>query len=330
MSKDPYPVIDECSLPAVPRGFFRNARRDVTELPEARPGTLLVFDLNGQYETLGQRHLSGTEPTVLEAVAVSLVDIRQRRVPVDISMPSASPADDFLFRADFRCVVTSPSTVAAAGLTDVTVLLRNHLTKDWKLHGLGTKFGIDKIADLRAEAKARVSAYCEVNPPRIAGMDVALDTVAVFTPADLRAQEIKMRDERWVQKLRTLQRTGEQTDVEYVTSLLKDPQQALALAVSRRDTTAGHAADQEFLESADRSKKLLELIQVLQGAGHLDRIPVDAKFLVAALSEALTGRAPAVEPARIESDVTRGRLSIGGGDGSDDARFVPDEDDLVE
>ncbi len=330
MSKDPYPVIDERSLAAVPRRFLRSARRDVTELPEVRPSTVLVFDLNGQYETLDRRHLSGTEPTVLEAVAVSLVDIRRRLVLVDISMPSASPADDFLFRADFRCVVTSPSTVAAAGLTDVTVLLRNHLTKDWTLHGLGTKFGIDEIAALRAEAKARVSAYCKVNPPRIAGMDVALDTVAVFTPDDLRVQETKMRDERWEQKFRTLQRTGEQADVEYLTPLLEDAQLALALAVSRRDTTAGHAANQKFLQSVDQSKRLLELIQILEGAGHIDRIPVDAKFLVATLSEALTGRAPAAEPARIESDVTRGRLSIGGGNGSDDARFVPDEDDLVE
>jgi hypothetical protein len=159
-------------------------------------------------------------------------------------------------------------------------------------------------------------------------MEVALDTVAVFTPDNLRAQESKMRDERWGQELRTLQRTGEQADIEYLTPLLEDAQQALA--VSRGDTTAGHAANQKFLESADRLKKKLELIQALQGAGHLDRILVDANFLVDSLSEALTGRGPAAEPARIESDVPQGHLSIGGSDGSDDARFVPDEDDLVE
>lgn len=330
MSEDLYPVIEERSLDAVPRKFFRNARRDLTDLPEARPGAVLVFDLNGQYEMLDQRHLTGTEPPVLEAVAVSLVDIRPRRVSVDISIPSASPADDFLIRVGFHCKVTSPPKVAAVGLTDISMLLRNHLIKDRKLLVLGANFSVDDIAVLREEATARVLAYCEVHPPRIDGMNVALDTVAVFTPADLRTQETKMRNERWDQEFRTLQRTGEWADIEYLTTQLEDTKQALALAVSRGDITAGEAADRKFVELAGQRKSLLELIQVLEKSGHIDRIPVDTKLLIDSLSEAITGRLSTSALAQVNPDASQARLSIDKGDRPDDARFVPDEDDLVE
>ncbi|MBV9012033.1 MAG: hypothetical protein JO272_08275 [Pseudonocardiales bacterium] len=195
MFQDPYPVIEERPLAAVARRFLRPTRRDLTELPEARPGTLWVFDAGGHYETFDRRYLSGTEPAVVDAVTVSLVDIRPRRVPVEMSIPSASPADDFVFRVDFRCVVTGPSVVAAAGLTDLTAPLRNYLTRDRKLLVMGMNFKVDDILALREEITARVSSYCEVNPPRIDGIKVELGAVTVRTPADLRTQETKIRPE---------------------------------------------------------------------------------------------------------------------------------------
>lgn len=317
MSEDPYPVIEERPLAAVARRFFRTTRRDLADLPEARPGTLWVFDVGGHYEALDRRRLSGTEPVVLDAVAVSLVDIRPRRVPVELSIPSSSPADDFVFRADFRCRVTNPSMVVAAGLTDVTVPLHSYLKKDQILPVLGTGFTVDDITTFREEITARVFSYCEGDPPRIEGMEVALDAIAVRTPADLRTQETKMRDERWDQKLRSLQRTGEQTDVTRLTALLADPQRALALAVSLGDITAGQAADQEFSELDKRLNKSYEIIKFLQENGHLDRVPLDAKLLVDWHFEAITGS-------------PQGYLAITGGDGSGGAVFMPDEDDPAE
>jgi hypothetical protein len=209
MNRRAFPVLSERGLKPVSRRFLRSPRRDLAELPAIEPGTVLVLDVNGQYEPLDRRHLSGTEPHVLDAIAVSLVDLRPKVLPVDLHVPSASPADDFVIRSYFHCVVSKAELVARFGLSDATEPLRTHLKQDRTLFTLGANFEVDQLAIMRDEATSRIAAYCEAHPPHVPGMDVTLATVEVFTPGDLRAQEKRMRDERWAQRYNALRLSGE-------------------------------------------------------------------------------------------------------------------------
>jgi hypothetical protein len=322
MTRQAFPVLSERGLKPVTRRFLRAPRRDLEELPGVEPGTMLVFDVDGQYDAVDRRHLSGTEPYVLDAVAVSLVDMRPKVLPVDVQVPSASPADDFVIRSHFHCVVTKAALVARAGLTDVIDPLRTYLKQDRTLLALGANFGVDQLAIMRDEATSRVGAYCEVRPPRVPGMDVTLATVEVFTPHDLRTQEKRMRDERWEQRYTSLKLGGERESVDQMAELLANPGQAQALAVARGDTTAGEAATHAFAERTDMRKNLQQLVEALRETGHLDRIPVDAKPLVDSLTESITG-----QPVSAQS--SRQAVDSGNPQVNDGPRYVVDEDDLA-
>jgi len=248
MTRPAFPVLSERGLKPVPRRFLRSPRRDLDELPIIAPGTMLVFDVNGQYEALDRGHLSGTEPHVLEAIAVSLVDLRPKVLPVDIKVPSASPADDFVIRAHFHCVVSKAELVARLGLTDTIEPLRTHLKQDRMLLALGANFGVDQLAIMRDEAISRVAAYCETRPPQVPGMDVALAAVEVFTPDDLRTQEKRMRDERWAQRYNTLKLGGERDFVDQTSELLSNLELAQSLAVARGELSAAEAATRAYAE----------------------------------------------------------------------------------
>ena len=179
-------MLEERRLGPVPRRGLLSGRRDLLELPGLDPGAVLVFEVDGEYRPpLARRHLRGTEPDVVNAVAVSLVDIRARVVPVTLLIPTLRPGRQFVVRATFRCRVTEPEEVAQAGITDVASLLTEHLRLDRELFvlgGEGDKRGdgdSEEVVEARARIHSRLRAYCMVAPPQLPGLEVVLATVDV-------------------------------------------------------------------------------------------------------------------------------------------------------
>lgn len=286
-----YPVLEERTLPAVPRKFLRGGRRELTQLPEWRPGSVFVFDTGRERIALREHmHLTGTEEVVVDAVAVSVVDIRSRAVTVFLTLPSASAADDFTVRATFRCQVTDPAIVAGHGPSDLASQLERHLKRDRKLLGLGASHSIEEITDLRDDVEARIEAYWEYHPLQISGLTVAFVTTSVLTPAELRAHKQRMRDEKWRQDLAKLATAGEDTEIKRMRDIVTDGSAALtALGLARREI---HPVDavRDAREDEERARgHLTAAIELLQKSGHMDYVGFDANGVASAWYEQLTG-----------------------------------------
>jgi hypothetical protein len=304
-----YPIVAEYPLRPARRRMLLGGKRDLTELPPQGPGTVLVFEVNGHYEAFRERrHLTGTEEAVVSAVAVSIVDIRERLVTATLPIPSNSPADDFTVEAVFRTKVTRPEAIAAAGLTDMSATLRSYLSQDQELLTLGLRCGVEGINEVRGSVRRRIMAFCKVVPPRIEGMDVSLCEVHVPTPKPLREHSAVVRDERWSQDLAELQQAAEQSDVERIYRVLRSgPAMVTALGISRREIHTSDAVRDAY-ESEDRRRKyVLDLLNALPD-GYLDALPIDPMQFVSALNTSLrteAGGNPVLENENSQSSLTR-------------------------
>lgn len=175
-----YPVLAEWRLAPVTARFPRRARRDPAELPPLEPGTVFVFEVDGEYrQPAVRRHLRGTEPEVVRAVAVSLIDVRPRLVPIELVIASGSAGYDLVVRATFRCRVIDAPAATAAGLRGVGELLAEHLGRDRELLRIGTYYDIAQLSPARTRIHTQVRAYCMVAPPQLPGLEVVLATVEV-------------------------------------------------------------------------------------------------------------------------------------------------------
>ncbi|MFB6392501.1 hypothetical protein AAFH96_05215 [Polymorphospora sp. 2-325] len=329
MSTTFWPLLTERTLGPAKSRLLLFARRDVTELPRQEPGTALVFTIGDRYEVLHERrHLTGREDIVVEAVAVSLVDVRERFVPVDILIPSASAADDFRIRVVFRCQVTDPEAVVRDGLTDISVSLGDYLRRDRRLESLGAMSGIDDLNEVRESVTAQVKAYCTVHPPRLSGVEVVFSTVEVSKPTGLVEHASRMRDEQWRQLEQRLRRSFEADDAGWIADLIRcGPEGVVALAISRGDITAGQAADRAYQVTDEKQRKLAEMLALLQKDGHLDRLRVDADILVDAFTDSITPRRAAAGPELGKVDREWERRGIAGKPARTED-LVLDEDEL--
>lgn len=294
-----YPVLEERPLPAVPRRFLRGGRRDVTELPQWRLGCVLVFHTGRDRIALREHtHLTGAEEPVVDAVAVSVVDIRPRAVTAQLVLPSASAADDFTVRVGFRCQVTDPEVAAGHGAFDLGRQLEEHLERDRKLLGLGASHTVEQIADMRDLVEARVEAYWEYHPLEVRGLSIAFTSTSVLTPAELRAHEQQMRDERWRQDYTKLTSVGEDTEIARMRDLVADGSAGLtALGLARReihpiDAVRDAREDEQVARQNDQlaRERLSEAIRLLQDSGRMDYVRLDVDSLAEAWYEQLTGR----------------------------------------
>ncbi|MGH3901022.1 MAG: hypothetical protein ACRDTA_22810 [Pseudonocardiaceae bacterium] len=282
MKERNYPVIEERSLDPVRRVWWKGARRALNELPTRRAGTLLVFETGTRWEEMPYSGpLNGREEVVVDAVAVSLVDRRKRVIKVELTIPSADAADDFLLEVYFCCRVTDPVIVAQAGLLDVRELLAQHLKFDPKLARLGIQHTVEQLNLLRRDVDARIHAYCEVDPPKIEGLNIGLVTVAVATPQTLRFQAELIRNERWNQHLGELQKAFEDRDVERLSKIFHSGAEFItALGVSRGQISTEKAADDAYLAEQRKRLQVGEYIKILADGGHLDKFPMDVGDLI--------------------------------------------------
>ncbi|EWC62545.1 hypothetical protein UO65_2135 [Actinokineospora spheciospongiae] len=255
--------------------------RDLSELPTPTPGTVLVFETaTGHHAATERRHLTGGEDVVVDAVAVALVDIRERLVPVRLALPSASPADEFTVTVDFRCRVTRADVVAAAGHHDVTRSLEIFLKRDTALSRMGAGSTIDQIGRVRAEVTARIDAFCKLRAPEIPGMEVTLAEVHVQTPADLAAHEKEKRDVVWSGAVDDLRAAAEDRDAARLEDYFRRGPAAVAgLGVSRGEINLAEAAEREYSLAEARRNEMIKLLQSLpEGAFDTTTIDVDRIF----------------------------------------------------
>lgn len=330
MADETYPVLSEHPLAAAARKRWRGVRREPGELPRILPGTVLVFDVDGRFETVRRTHLTGAEMPVANAVAVSVVSTREKTIRVDLSVPSRSPADEFLISVTFHCQVDRPDVVAAAGLTDLVTPLREHLGRASELFHRCARFGVEDIAEVRAQATAAIAAFCRTRPPQIDGMLIDLGGVLVYTPATLQAHAAALRDEERDQETQTLRRRGERANIEYQAEVLRDAEQATATAVARGDMRADEVVDRLFKERDERRGQLLELMNSLSASGRLDRVPIDEKYLVDALTKDLTGGLPADDDRTSIPAAPRRGIGVGTAEDADEPMDYVHEDELAD
>lgn len=289
----PFPIVHEQPLARTRSKLMLFARRDLSELPAQTPGTVLVFEVGGRYEVFhDRRHLTGREDAVVEAVTVSVVDVRERFVAVDLQIPSASPADDFRLRVTFCCKVTDPETVVRHGLSGLAQVLRDYLKRDKRLEGLGIQHQVDELNEVRGLVLAQVKAYCTVRPVRIDGMTVRLSTVEVSKPTGLVEHAVRLRDETWRQTYERLRRSYEDEEARRMADVLRSGAEAVeGLAMARGDITAGQAADRSYEQQELKDQRLHALVEMLHKDGHLDRLGAfDPDVLVQALADRVLPR----------------------------------------
>jgi hypothetical protein len=167
-----YPVVMEVSLEPVQREGLKRRRRVIAELPPARLGEVYVFKTNGIFIPYGERHVRYTDRVVVDAIQVSLVQMRPQNVRVE------ALAGEYTVLATFRCRVDDPAVAARESLTDMDVLLAGYLHE-----------AVEPHPD-RREVDAHVRAYCVVAPPEVPGVDVVLATVRVLAPSELLAEQL--------------------------------------------------------------------------------------------------------------------------------------------
>jgi hypothetical protein len=320
-----YPVCEERALSPAQRHWF-SKRRDISELPPQKPGTVLVFEVGGRYEAFTERtHLNGSEAAVLDAVTVSVVDVRSRLVAVDLAIPSANPGNDFLVRVRFGCVVTDAEAVVAKKLTNVAHVLREYLRRDRALVELGCDYRIDELNDVRKQINARVSAYCRLEQPRIPGLSVELSTVEVLTPDNLRAHGGIMQAEEWEQKYNALKLSGQKGAAEFVRDMIEQgPAMADAMALSQGEITAAQIAAQARADQQQEMQNALRVLSLVGEAHGLDHIGYDPVDLINKITQTKLGVQSTAEVAPAHR-----RRAVTAAADEDKPGFAPNEDDLA-
>jgi hypothetical protein len=182
---DGYPVLEERPLPPVERRLFRLPWRDVTQLPAQAPGAVYVFEYDGCFQDPYSRRVNGNELHVVDATAVSLIQLRDRLITVRRLVPSSRTSINLVVSVTFRCVVTDPISVAGGGLTDLDSVLSTHIAADRELATLGQTVRPERAADsvLRIEAQSR--AHCTVNPTDVKGVECLIAAVQVHAQPQL-------------------------------------------------------------------------------------------------------------------------------------------------
>jgi hypothetical protein len=328
----PFPVLEERSLVYVPRRFLRVTRRDLDDLPDVRPGTVLVFRHGSRYVAFnGTKHMTGAEEPVVDATAVSLVDIRARDFTVHFQMSSASPADDFTIRATFRARVTDPERVAEEGPLDLGRYLMTYLAHDPKLLKLGESFPVEALAEVRDQVVSRIDAYCDFNPINVAGLSIKLVSSTVLPSHELRLHEREKRDEIRRQAVEKLRTDAEDRSIKRHEDLVAKGSDTLAaVGIARGETSVSEIRRDAREDERQRQERLEEIFRILQKDGALEYVDVDLNEIVKDHLERLTGKPiPRLDHSGLRSGEVESRGAIGssGDDEDDDA---PDEADLDE
>jgi len=323
MTTDRYPLLDERTLPPAGRRRFR-PWRDPATLPEVPPGAVLVLRTAERYEVIDGQHLRGTEDTLIDATAVSVVDRRARQVPADLHLTSAGQAIDFLVRVTFSTEVVDAGEVVRQGLTHLGAVLADALRQDADLVKFNDRFAVDDIRAARAAISAHVMSAYQQRPPRVDGMRIRFSSVHVLTPAELREQAIHLQDSGWAEALEALERDRERERLRHNAELMRSPETMRIAAVARGEITMADAAQDAFSRRETQIAQLMEQVRAFTETGEADRDVVDRRHIQYTLDTLLTGSpTPRAEPAARADRPQLGDI------GTDDdlPDYIPMEDD---
>lgn len=182
VSTDSYPVIEERALPPVERPWWLQLPwRDPASLPVYSPGAVYVFEFYGCYQDPYSRRVNGHERHVIDATAVSMVQMKDQLITVRRSLPSASVATNLVVSVTFRCLVTDPVSVARGGLCDLDTVLATHVAADRELATLGRNVWPTQAGESVLRIEAQLRAHCTVNPPDVNGVEAIVAAVEVHS-----------------------------------------------------------------------------------------------------------------------------------------------------
>jgi hypothetical protein len=330
-SELPFPVLEERSLPYIPRKFLRGARRDLNDLPQVRPGTVLVFHYGSRYVAFGEnKHLTGAEEPVVDATAVCLVDTRTRHFTAQLQAPSANPADDFTIRVVFAARVTIPERAAEEGPIKLANYLKAYLERDSKLSRLGNGFHIESIARVRDLVVSRIEAYCEYNPINLPGLAIDLASAAVLPSHELRLHERAKRDEIRRQEVEDIRIAAEERDFDRLKARVNGgPADLAAIGLVRNEISVSDLIQNAREDERSKLEQLAEALRILQKNGGLDYIDIDPTDMARVYFEKLTGQPIMHSDNALRSAGNDRRDAIGSGSDDEDDE-APDEAGLDE
>ncbi len=303
-----FPVVDERPLDAAVRGWLGRSR-NLSDLPRHIPGTIPVFEVRDGFVAFRERrHFGKREDLVVNAISVSIVDIRPRTVTVELPVPSQSAADDFVLLVDFRCEVSDPEQVVAAGLRDMTVPLRHYLSRDVSLTQLGIQHSVEEINVVRDKLSARVDAYTRLRRPHVEGMSVELAGVRVVTPHSLAKHERTLRDVRWQQDQEVLEGDGEDRKAARLRPYFESGPAAVAgLSAARGQLDLDAAVNREYAMVAEQRNQLIELLKTMPEE-QWHTVAVDTQAMVGTLVQQLVGHQQNPAQTELENGGERDQL----------------------
>jgi hypothetical protein len=175
-----YPVIDSAELNPPAKRRFRRRRRELHEIPQQPPGSVLVFQHGDSYEVLPEGMLRLDDPIVVDAIAVAVVSLRQTQVEAVTRFLTADPRVCVALRVSYFCHVTDPQLVLDAGCWDAYPILTDHLNRDGRLRFMAQEADLVRGWPLfQRNAMARLVAFHELNPLIVAGLTVRLSNIAL-------------------------------------------------------------------------------------------------------------------------------------------------------
>lgn len=209
MTHPEYPVIERRALAAPEKRFLRGQWRNPSDIPAADAHHRLVYRVNGDY-LLDNGALKARDDIILAADHVSVVDVSSDvEVRVQLTIRSADDSE-LTVEVAFTCSVTDPVLVVRSGV-NAARLLTSYLEGHHRFYELAIEFPDSQINEIRRNVNAQVTAFTTVQPPRYAGLEVAMASVQVHTPEEWAEYAKRRRTQSYDQ---TLQAEQDQRDYE--------------------------------------------------------------------------------------------------------------------
>jgi hypothetical protein len=177
-----------------PKGLVRRNRERLKDIPTERAGIGLLLDVNGVVEEVSNGVPLHHAPGISSARSVILVDLRQRLIAVEVSVPSREVHRDIQATATFACQVRSASAIAESQGDDFVAALTGWTSTVVRRRSRGV--ASDRPADLETVGRqALVRALGRTPLVRATDMSITLASFEVHLSDDHR-KVLLDRDER--------------------------------------------------------------------------------------------------------------------------------------
>jgi hypothetical protein len=227
---------------------------------------------------------------VINAASVTVVDMRQRLVPVVLHLPSANPANTFAARVSFQCRVREAETVVATH-AEIHDELLSYLRQDRKLRLLSGGYSHDQLNEARNALAAQIEARFVLRPLEVEGLDIAFGDVEVLTPNDLANFERERQAVARRQAIETLNTDFDRQEAKLIEEILnRGPQAIEALAIRLGEVTVANSTTRGYAEQEKATNRLLSMMSTLAEYGHTDRLPIDTTVIIDQILANITGK----------------------------------------